>query len=134
MIDTAPSREEGGRFFRLAWIQAVQKHYPGTPKEGYVRPWEKMDSWEQESAMTVFHQTRSFVRAGEQHGKLVTLTREQGGRFIRIAWVAQMYRHFQNPKASYVCDWDDPDMSGWEKEVDMDLFEAIAAAVQQDAA
>lgn len=131
MNDTATSREEGGHFFRLAWIQGVQKHYPGTPKEGYIRPWEKMDSWEQESAMTVFHQTRSFILASRQQGQL---SREQGGRLIRIAWVAQMYRHFQSPKSSYVCDWDDPEMSGWEKEVDMDIFEAIAAAVQKDTA
>lgn len=93
-----------------------------------------MDSWEQESAIAVFHQVRSFILAGRRQGLAAPLTREQGGRLIRIAWVAQMYRHFQSPKASYVCDWDDPEMSQWEKEVDMDIFEAIAAAAQQEAA
>jgi hypothetical protein len=130
MSSTAEEREEGGRLFRQAWIQGVGRHYPGTPKESYIKPWEQMAPWEQESAMVVYQQARAFMLAGLREQRLTPLTREQGGRFIRIAWVAQMFRHFPDPKPAYVCDWDDPLMQQWEKEVDMDVFEAIAAAVR----
>jgi hypothetical protein len=122
-------REAGGRFFRGAWIAGVHKHYPGTPKESYIKPWEEMDEWEQESAIAVYQQVAGVIHAG-LHQERLTLTREQGGRLIRIAWVGQMYRYFREPKPAYVANWDEMS-SQWEREVDMDIFEAIQQAILQ---
>jgi len=66
-----------------------------------------------------------------QHNERSPLTREQSGRFVRIAWVGQMYKHFPNPKPAYVSDWEEMS-SQWEREVDMDIFEAIRQAVLQE--
>jgi len=124
-------REAGGRFFREAWIAGVKKHYPGTPKESYIKPWERMDDWEQQSAIAVFQQVDGFIRAGRERGQITSLTREQGGRLVRIAWVGQMFKHFPDPKPAYVSDWEEM-ASQWEREVDMDIFEAIQQAVLQE--
>lgn len=124
-------REQGGRFFRSAWITGVSTHFPGTPKEGYVKPWERMDEWEQQSAIAVYQQVRGFILAGIQGEQATQLTREQGGHLVRIAWVGQMYKHFSDPKPAYVSDWEE--MSNqWEREVDMDIFAAIQAEVLQE--
>jgi hypothetical protein len=122
-------REEAGRFFRSSWIKGVKKHYPGEPKESYIKAWEQMENWERESAIAVCQQIQGFILAGCQCGQAPVLTREQGGRLVRIAWVGQMYKHFPDPKPAYVCDWES--MSNqWEQEVDMDIFEDIQAAMQ----
>ena len=34
-------------------------------------------------------------------------------------------KHFQEPKAAYVADWDD--LPGWQQETDADIFERIEA-------
>jgi hypothetical protein len=124
-------REAGGKLFREAWITGVHAHYPGTPKESYIKPWDRMDDWEQQSAIAVFQQVYGFILAGYQHNQSTPLTREQGGRLVRIAWVGQMYKHFPDPKPAYVSDWEEM-LSPWEQEVDMDIFEAIQRAVLQE--
>jgi hypothetical protein len=116
-------REAGGRFFRNEWIQGVNAHFPGTPKPGYIAPWEAISAWEQDSAMEVYQQVHAVVAAGSERES--HLNREQGGRIIRLAWVGQIYRHIPDPKPSYVCAWEE--MPAWEQAVDMDIFEAIQA-------
>lgn len=122
-------KEQYGRIFRDAWIKGVKSHYPGEPEESYVRPWEQMDKWEQESAIAVFLQLRGFLLAGIQNKQLSSLTREQGGRLVRIAWVAQMYKHFPNPEPAYVYDWEEMS-DDWERSADMDLFQAVEKSVK----
>src|SRR4051812_30789699 len=97
--------EEPGRIFREAWISGVKKHYPGEPKSSYVTPWEETADWERSSAAAVFNQIRDFVIASD--GCTRKLTRVQRGRFVALCWIAQIYRHFPDPKQSYVADWDD---------------------------
>jgi hypothetical protein len=41
-----------------------------------------------------------------------------------LCWIAQIYKHFEAPKASYVADW--PDLPTWQQETDADIFEAVA--------
>jgi hypothetical protein len=120
-------REQGGRFFREAWITGVHKHYPGTPKPGYIAPWEEMPDWEKEIVTELYQQMQALVLAGTGSTPVTRLTKEQGGRVIRIGWIGQVYKHIPNPKPAYVCDWEE--MSSWEQEVDMDIFEAIEEAV-----
>ncbi len=124
-------READGRFFREAWIQGVKRYFPGTPKESYIAPWEAMREWEQQSAIAVYQQVRAFICAGVHDGQLTPLTREQGGRLIRIAWVGQMYKHVPDPKPAYIAPWEDMS-SQWEQEVDCDIYEAIAATALQE--
>jgi len=119
------NREEGGRFFREAWITGVNKHFPGTPKPGYVAPWESMPDWEKEIVTEIYAQMQALIQAGAQNEQGTRLNREQGGRVIRIAWIGQVYKHISEPKSSYVCNWEE--MSSWEREVDMDIFEMIQA-------
>ncbi|MFI7592818.1 hypothetical protein [Micromonospora sp. NPDC049359] len=113
--------EEPGRVFREAWITGVRKHYPGEPKPGYVTPWEDTPGWERESAAAVYEQVRQFIEAAD--GATAKLTREQKGRFVALCWIAQIFKHFPNPKASYVADWSD--MPEWQRETDSDIFEHI---------
>ncbi|MFI0791586.1 hypothetical protein ACH4OY_02620 [Micromonospora rubida] len=113
--------EEPGRVFREAWIAGVRKHYPGEPKPGYVTPWEDTPEWERESAAAVYEQVRQFIEAAD--GATAKLTREQKGRFVALCWIAQIFKHFPNPKASYVADWSD--MPEWQQETDSDIFEHI---------
>ncbi len=120
-------REERGRFFRAAWIKGVQQYYPGTPKPGYIAPWEEMQSWEQESATAVHEQVRQFVLL--TGGASAKLTRSQKGRFICLCWIGQIFKHFPEPKASYVADWEE--LPDWQKETDADIFGAIETAVLQ---
>jgi hypothetical protein len=44
-------------------------------------------------------------------------------RFVALCWIAQIYKHFQEPKASYVADWDD--LPSWQQETDAGIFERI---------
>lgn len=53
-----------GRIFREAWIDGVNKHYPGDPKPGYVTPWDETPAWEREAATAVYGQVRDFRPAG----------------------------------------------------------------------
>jgi hypothetical protein len=115
-----------GQFFRNAWIAGVNKHFPGTPKPGYVAPWSEMAEWEQKAANVVYEKTRAFIQAGLQDN----VTPEQGGRFISEAWNVQVYRHTPSPKPSYVADWEE--LPEWQRKTDMDIFEAITVAVRED--
>jgi hypothetical protein len=42
---------------------------------------------------------------------------------VDTAWIGQIFRHFDDPKQSYVADWDA--MPEWQKETDSDIFERI---------
>lgn len=116
---------EQGRFFREAWIAGVTRHYPGTPKDSYIVPWDDTPRWEQESTAAVYHQVRAFIEATD--GGAVKLTRSQKGRFVALCWIGQIFKHFPDPKPAYVADWDD--LPRWQQETDADIFEHI----EQDA-
>jgi hypothetical protein len=116
MLDTEP-----GRAFREAWVAGVRRHYPGEPKAGYVAPWEETARWERESAAVVYGQVKAFIEA--TGGAAARLTRQQKGRFVALCWIGQIYRHFPDPKAAYVADWDD--LPEWQRETDADIFERI---------
>ncbi len=58
-------------------------------------------------------------------GATAKLSREQKGQFIALCWITQIYKHFPEPKPSYVADWDD--LPQWQRETDADIFERIAA-------
>ncbi|MFG2147501.1 hypothetical protein ACGFRG_25445 [Streptomyces sp. NPDC048696] len=114
-------QSENGRIFREAWISGVTKHYPGEPKSGYVTPWEETPAWEREAAAAVCTQVADFIRVS--NGQTSKLSREQKGRFVAICWTAQIYKHFEDPKPSYVADWSD--LPEWQQQTDADIFEAI---------
>jgi hypothetical protein len=113
--------DEAGRVFRDAWIAGVRKHFPGEPKPGYVAPWEETPEWERQAAAAVYRQIRQFVELSG--GNTAKLTREQKGRFVALCWIAQIHRHIESPKPSYVADWDE--LPEWQRETDADIFEAI---------
>ncbi|MFJ2785290.1 MULTISPECIES: hypothetical protein [unclassified Streptomyces] len=113
-----------GRIFREAWIDGVNKHYPGEPKPRYVTPWDETPTWEREAA-DVCGQVRDFIPVSG--GPAARLTREQKGRFVAICWTAQMFRHFEDPKPGYVADW--ADLPTWQLETDADIFERVEQSV-----
>ena len=115
--------EQYGRIFRNAWIAGVKAHYPGEPKSGYIAPWEETPEWERDAAATVCGQVADFIRVSS--GNADKLTREQKGRFVSLCWIAQIYKHFPDPKPSYVADWGE--QPEWQRETNADIFEAIAA-------
>lgn len=119
-----PSEPERGKVFREAWIAGVTQHYPGEPKPGYVTPWDDTPDWERAAATAVYDQVRAFVDA--TGGATAKLTREQRGRFVALCWTGQIYRHFAEPKPSYVADW--ADLPEWQRETDSDIFETIERA------
>jgi hypothetical protein len=109
-------------------VNGVRQHYPGTPKEGYVAPWEDMPQWERDSARAVAEVVMRFVE--ESGGGTAKLSREQRGQFVATAWLAQMYKHFPEPKASYVSPWSE--LPEWQQKTDADIFAAIEGAVEQN--
>ncbi|MFX0573074.1 hypothetical protein [Nocardia nepalensis] len=114
-----------GRIFRSAWIAGVTEHYPDEPKAGYIAPWEQMPEWEQASAIAAYKQVAAFVEA--TGGATEKLSREQRGRFVALCWIGQIYKHFPDPKPSYVADWDQ--LPGWQQQVDADIFDAIESSL-----
>lgn len=122
------TKEEEGRLFRDTWITGVQTYYPGTPKAGYITPWEEMQGWEQQAAIATCEQVRQFVLLTE--GATHKLSREQKGRFVCLCWIGQIYRHFEAPKESYIADWEQ--LPAWQRETDSDIFEAIEQGVHQE--
>src|SRR5438874_2058793 len=97
--------ETAGRLFRSAWVTGVRRYYPGTPKDGYVAAWEMMPEWERDSARAVADIVVRFVDlSGDGTARL---NREQRGQFVATAWIAQMHKHFPDPKQSYVAPWPD---------------------------
>ena len=113
--------DDGGRTFREAWIAGVRKHYLGEPKPGYVAPWEETPDWERASAAAVYEQVRGLLETSS--GGAAKLSREQKGRFVALCWIAQIYKHFPEPKPSYVADWES--LPAWQQETDSDIFEDI---------
>jgi hypothetical protein len=111
----------GGRIFREAWIAGVKKHYPGEPKPGYIAPWAETPDWERASAAAVYEQVRRLLEMSS--GGAAKLSREQKGRFVALSWIAQIYKHFPEPKPPYVADWES--LPAWQRETDSDIFEAI---------
>jgi hypothetical protein len=116
---------ERGRVFREAWISGVTTYYPGEPKPGYITPWEDTPDWERAAATAVYDQVLAFIHATD--GATAKLTRTQKGRFVALCWIGQIYKHFPDPKPSYVADWDA--LPEWQQETDADIFERI----EQDA-
>jgi hypothetical protein len=116
---------ERGRVFREAWIAGVTRYYPGEPKPSYITPWDETPEWERESAAAVYNQVSAFIAATA--GSTAKLTRAQKGRFVALCWIGQIYKHFPDPKPSYVADWND--LPDWQKATDIDIFERI----EQDA-
>lgn len=116
--------DEAGRLFREAWIAGVRRHYPGEPKPGYVAPWDATPEWERQAAAAVCGQIRDFVQVSS--GAAAKLSREQKGRFVALCWIAQIHKHFDDPKPSYVADWDA--LPRWQQETDADIFEYVAAS------
>lgn len=114
--------EEPGRTFREAWITGVNAHYPGEPKPGYVTPWDDTPEWERDAAAAVEHQVRAFVAAAGPG--VDKLARHQKGQFVALCWIAQIYKHFPEPKASYVAEW--RDLPHWQQNTDADIFESIS--------
>jgi hypothetical protein len=113
---------ESGRVFREAWIAGVNRYYPGEPKPGYVTPWDETPDWERHAAIAVYQQIRQFAELSDGH--TAQLTREQRGRFVALCWIAQIYKHFDEPKPSYVADWEY--LPEWQQQTDMDIFDTIA--------
>jgi hypothetical protein len=115
-------QNDGGRTFREAWIAGVTKHYPGEPKPGYVTPWDETPDWERAAATAVYDQILGFINATD--GAATKLTAEQRGRFVALCWIGQIFKHFPDPKPSYVADWND--LPDWQKATDIDIFDRIA--------
>ena len=95
--------------------------HPGEPKPGYIAPWEETPDWERESATAVYDQVRAFIEATA--GQTTKLSRTQKGRFVALCWIGQIFKHFPDPKPSYVADWDE--LPQWQQETDADIFERI---------
>lgn len=113
--------QTGGETFREAWIAGVKEHYPGEPKPAYICSWADMPEWEQQSAAAVYEQVRHFIQVSD--GAAAKLTPTQKGRFVAVCWIAQIFKHFPDPKPAYVADWDDiPD---WQRATDAGIFEHI---------
>lgn len=66
---------------------------------------------------------RAFIDA--TGGATAKLTREQRGRFVALCWTGQIFKHFPDPKPSYVADW--ADLPLWQRETDCDIFDRIEA-------
>jgi hypothetical protein len=115
---------EEGQIFREAWINGVHRYYPGEPKSGYVTPWEETPDWERQAAAAVCEQVRQFVETSG--GATAKLTREQRGQFVSLCWNAQIFRHFEDPKPSYVADW--ADLPEWQRQTDSDIFDAVESS------
>lgn len=114
-------QDEQGRIFREAWIAGVRKYYPGEPKPGYVTPWEETPEWERKAATAVFGQVHEFITVSG--GATAKLTRSQKGRFVALCWIAQIFKHIEDPKPSYVADWNE--LPEWQQETDSEIFERI---------
>jgi len=119
-------QNDRGRVFREAWIAGVTRHYPGEPKSGYITAWEHTPDWERDAATAVYDQVLAFITATD--GAATKLTAQQKGRFVALCWIGQIYKHFPDPKPSYVADWDD--LPDWQQATDIDIFERIKQDAQ----
>lgn len=116
--------KEPGQIFREAWIDGVNKYFPGEPKASYIVSWENTPEWERACAAAVEEQVRAFIDTTD--GATARLTREQRGRFVAICWIGQIFKHIPNAKPSYVADWEQ--LPDWQRETDADIFDAIEQA------
>lgn len=112
--------------FHETWVAGVKQYYPGIPKDSYIVSWDNAPEWERDSAGAVYEQVKAFILATS--GATAKLTRNQKSQFVAICWIGQMYKHFPDPKPSYVADW--TDLPDWHKETDADIFERIEKDVQ----
>jgi len=112
---------ERGRVFREAWIAGVKKYYPGEPKASYIVAWDETPGWERESATVVYDLVRALIDATD--GNAAKLTRTQKSRFVALCWIGQIFKHFPEPKPSYIADWDE--LPEWQQQTDADIFEHI---------
>jgi hypothetical protein len=120
----ALDRGAAGRLFRSAWVDGVRRHHPGTPKDGYLTPWDEMPEWERESAKAVAEQIAHFVAVSD--GRTARLTSAQRGQFVATCWIAQIHRHIPDPKPSYVSPWEE--LPEWQRETDAHIFDVIERA------
>ncbi|WP_280274879.1 hypothetical protein [Nocardia wallacei] len=111
----------GGKVFREAWIKGVTTHYPGTPKDSYITPWENTPDWEKASAEAVYQQVADFIRITD--GAATRLEPETKGQFVAICWVGQIYAHIPDPKPGYVAPWEQ--LPEWQQKTDMEIFKAV---------
>lgn len=118
--------EDQSRFFREAWVAGVKRHFQGEPKAGYIAPWEDISEWERDSAAAVYEQVLEFLNT--TGGAAAKLSRAQKGRFVAVCWTGQIYKHFPEPKPSYVADWDE--LPTWQQETDADIFESIEHGIR----
>ncbi|MCX4097390.1 hypothetical protein [Nocardia sp. alder85J] len=113
--------EHGGKVFREAWITGVTTHYPGTPKDGYIAPWENTPDWERASAAAVYRQVVDFIQATD--GAATRLSPEVKGQFVAICWIGQILARIPDPKPGYIAPWDQ--LPEWQQKTDIGVFEAI---------
>ncbi|MEV7783534.1 hypothetical protein AB0P06_35640, partial [Kitasatospora sp. NPDC088351] len=69
----------------------------------------------------VFGKVRDFAKV--RGDTTAGLTREQKGRFVALCRLAQVHKYIEDPKPSYVADWDALPKS--QKESGADIFEAV---------
>ncbi|MCG8924998.1 hypothetical protein [Lentzea sp. CC55] len=113
-------QDDRGRIFREAWIAGIAKHFPGTPKDSYITPWDQTPEWEKACATAVYDYVADFIEAGDDMAKL---SRVQKGQFVAVCWREQVRKHVAEPKPSHIPAWDD--MPEWWRQIDCDIFETI---------
>lgn len=113
--------DQGGKIFRDAWIAGVTTHYPGTPKDSYIAPWDSTPDWERASATAVYRQVVDFLEV--TNGAASRLTAEAKGQFVALCWIGQIYAHIPDPKPGYVASW--PELPEWQQKTDIGIFETI---------
>ncbi|AHH16465.1 hypothetical protein NONO_c16640 [Nocardia nova SH22a] len=120
--------QHGGKVFRAAWITGVTAHYPGTPKDSYIAPWENTPDWERESAVAVYDQVADFLEA--TGGAAARLSPELKGQFVAICWVGQILARIEDPKPGYIAPWNQ--LPEWQQLTDIGIFEAIERDVRPE--
>ncbi|WP_245562717.1 hypothetical protein [Nocardia araoensis] len=118
--------DHGGRVFREAWIAGVTAYYPGTPKDGYMAPWEDVRDWERASAAAVYGQVVAFLEL--TRNAAARLSPELKGQFVAICWIGQILARIPDPKPGYIAPWEQ--LPEWQKKTDIGIFEAIERRVE----
>jgi hypothetical protein len=85
-----------------------------------------MPEWERDSAQSVAEQIARFVQVSD--GCTAKLSRQQRGQWVATSWIGQIYKHFPDPKPSYVTPWEE--LPEWQRETDADVFDVIERAVR----
>ncbi|MGW4412460.1 hypothetical protein ACWEJ6_51290 [Nonomuraea sp. NPDC004702] len=110
---------EQGQIFRESWIDDVKEHFPAN-RSRLHHGWEETPPWQRRTAANTFAIVREFIEDTGQRG-ITKLSREQRGRFVALCWIGQIYAAFDDPKPSYVPDWED--LPEWQRETDSDIFD-----------